>query len=223
MPLPTSGTLTLQDIENEFGGSGAIDLSEYYAGGTYVPFGTEGINGPIPTSGRIDISDFYGAPFAAPEPVINFSIRTGQGDDDNTTFGEPSYVFGYSRVWGLSAPTDEYGTINSGNNISDDGWGIDTISLIETYGVVPKSHGFIINWTNANFLNDRFTFDIDDGDIPFTLDTRNADVDDWVTVQDRFGNKNVRTCFWNFTPGNGYFPYWETGNINSIRAENLSA
>ena len=220
MPLPTSGNLSLQDIEDEFGGSGAIDLSEYYAGGTYVPFGTEGINGPIPTSGQIEISDFYGAPYNPPEPVINFSILCGVGLDDDTVYGENAYRFGYSRVWSDGTPTDEFGSLASGNNQSNDGWGIDSVVLIETSGPTPKKHGFTINWDNANFLSQRFTFRIDDGDVPFTLDTRDADVDTWVTVRDRFGTKNVRSAFWNFTPGSGYFPYWETGEINSIRAEN---
>jgi hypothetical protein len=223
MPLPTSGELTLQDIENEFGGSGAIGLSEYYAGGGLVPFGTEGIYGPIPTSGTIDIRDFYGAPFSAPEPVINFAIECGQGDDDYDTYGERAYVFGYSRVTNASNPGSLYGDIDSGDPVSDDGWGISSVALIETYDGPPRSHGFIINWTNANFLNDRFRFDIDDGDIPFTLDTRDADVDTWFQSTGPGGNKNVRTCFWDFTAGSGYLPWWDTGEINSIRAENLSA
>lgn len=60
MALPTSGALTLSDIQTEFGGSNPIGLSEYYAGGLYVPSGTSGTNGAVPTSGIISISDFYG-------------------------------------------------------------------------------------------------------------------------------------------------------------------
>jgi hypothetical protein len=62
MTLPTSGPLSLQDIEDEFGGTGSISLSEYYKGGNNVPSNvSEGSGRTIPTSGRIDISDFYGA------------------------------------------------------------------------------------------------------------------------------------------------------------------
>lgn len=62
MTLPTSGPLTLADIQTEFGGSNPISLSEYYAGGVdgYVPAGTSGTNGPVPSSGTISISNFYG-------------------------------------------------------------------------------------------------------------------------------------------------------------------
>lgn len=57
MALPVSGTLSLADIQTEFGGSNPISLSEYYRGGLYV---TENNTG-VPTSGSISISNFYGA------------------------------------------------------------------------------------------------------------------------------------------------------------------
>ena len=60
MALPTSGPLSLADIQTEFGGSNPISLSEYYAGGAYVPAGTTGTNGPVPSEGTISISNFYG-------------------------------------------------------------------------------------------------------------------------------------------------------------------
>ena len=60
MPLPTSGPLTLADIQTEFGGSNPISLSEYYAGGAYVPAGTSGTNGAVPSSGTISVWNFYG-------------------------------------------------------------------------------------------------------------------------------------------------------------------
>jgi len=60
MPLPNSGPLSLNDIQTEFGGTNPISLNEYYAGGALVPAGTSGINGPVPSSGAISISNFYG-------------------------------------------------------------------------------------------------------------------------------------------------------------------
>jgi len=58
--LPSSGAITLADIQTEFGGSNPISLSEYYAGGAYVPSGTTGTNGPVPSSGPIDVNVFHG-------------------------------------------------------------------------------------------------------------------------------------------------------------------
>jgi hypothetical protein len=60
MPLPTSGALSLNDIQTEFGGTNPISLNEYYAGGAFVPAGTSGTNGAVPTSGTISILNFYG-------------------------------------------------------------------------------------------------------------------------------------------------------------------
>ena len=49
MALQTSGAISLQDIQNEFGGSHPISLSEYY-----------GVASGIPSSGQISVSQFYG-------------------------------------------------------------------------------------------------------------------------------------------------------------------
>lgn len=47
-------------IQAEFGGGNPFYLSNYYAGGPYVPAGTTGSNGPVPSSGWIDFAHFYG-------------------------------------------------------------------------------------------------------------------------------------------------------------------
>lgn len=60
MTLQTSGAIRFDQIQAEFGGSDPISLSEYYAGGTYVPSGTSGTNGAVPSSGAISMSKFYG-------------------------------------------------------------------------------------------------------------------------------------------------------------------
>ena len=59
MTLPTSGPISLTDIQTEFGGSNPVSLSEYYKGGAYVDFNDFAPN--VPTSGSISLSDFYGA------------------------------------------------------------------------------------------------------------------------------------------------------------------
>lgn len=59
MALPTSGPITLTDIQTEFGGTTPLSLSNYYRGGAlvldtdYAP--------DVPRSGAITLSDFYGA------------------------------------------------------------------------------------------------------------------------------------------------------------------
>ena len=101
MPLPTPGvSLSLSQIQGEFGGLNPISLSEYYAGGGLVPPGTTGSNGAVPTNGTISISQFYGTSAIVTETqtvtVGNFSfkgsdnygfIAGGWGSITDGTFG----------------------------------------------------------------------------------------------------------------------------------------
>jgi len=57
MTLPSSGTISINNLVSEFGGSTPHDLSEYYRGGGLVSSG----NTNVPTSGTLSLSDFYGA------------------------------------------------------------------------------------------------------------------------------------------------------------------
>ena len=59
MALPEAGTISLTDIQAEFGGPTPISLSNYYKGGAYVLTTDYAPN--VPTSGPIRLSDFYGA------------------------------------------------------------------------------------------------------------------------------------------------------------------
>ena len=68
MTLPASGPLSLNDIKGEFGGPTSPSLGDYYAGGTYVPPGTTGTYGAVPSSGAISIRNFYGTSNA----IVNF-------------------------------------------------------------------------------------------------------------------------------------------------------
>lgn len=57
MALPGSGTIWLSQLQDEFGGSNPVYMSEYYRGGGLVTSN----NGNVPTSGTIYMSQFYGA------------------------------------------------------------------------------------------------------------------------------------------------------------------
>ena len=80
MALPSSGVLTLDDIQTEFGGTNPIDLSDYYRGGGLVP-NTAG-NAAIPTSGVISVTDFYGS---ANSITLDFVRRTQYTPSASTT------------------------------------------------------------------------------------------------------------------------------------------
>ena len=81
MALPSSGVLTLDDIQTEFGGTNPIDLSDYYRGGGLVP--DSGPNAAIPTSGVISVSDFYGS---ANSLSLDFTVQGAVVNRTNGTY-----------------------------------------------------------------------------------------------------------------------------------------
>ncbi len=84
MALPSSGTITTEQIRAEFGGSLPFVTSDYYRGGGLVPNTTA--NASVPTSGQMTIpDDFYGASAES----INISNHTVTGESWQETNDEP--------------------------------------------------------------------------------------------------------------------------------------
>ena len=82
MPLPSSGPLSLNDIQTEFGGTNPIGMNEYYAGGGLVPAGTTGTFGAVPSSGALSVQNFYGTSQTPPayiEESFSTFLYTGNG------------------------------------------------------------------------------------------------------------------------------------------------
>ena len=92
MPVPV-GTASFQDIEDEFGGSHPITLTEYYGGAV-----------GIPASGTISVNDFRGK-----SSIFTFSITTNQTDANLRTLA-------IAAGWDESTPVEA--TIDSGIYIS---------------------------------------------------------------------------------------------------------
>lgn len=59
MPIVSSGAVSLNAIQTEFGGTNPISMSEYYQGGSRIGSGV--YPNTIPTSGAIQLDDFYSA------------------------------------------------------------------------------------------------------------------------------------------------------------------
>jgi len=87
MTVPSTNT-SLQGIQDEFGGSNPIQLSEYYAGGSFVSSSDPAPNGPIPTSGQISMGQFRGAeslPY-----TLQYLVIAGGASDGTVTFRDGS-------------------------------------------------------------------------------------------------------------------------------------
>lgn len=123
MTLPSSGPLSLNDIKGEFGGPASPSLGDYYAGGSYVPPGTSGTYGAVPSSGTISIQNFYGTSAAAAlsisiSPSSLYNSRSGSGSLTSSTAtgtasgGTGPYTYAWTYVSGNSY------TINSPSSAS---------------------------------------------------------------------------------------------------------
>ena len=78
MAITSSGQIKISDIQTEFGGSAPTQLSEYYAGGSNVAAGTESGGGvAIPSSGEIQLSDFYGSSSFSPYTITFLNVAGG--------------------------------------------------------------------------------------------------------------------------------------------------
>lgn len=106
MALPSSGPISIQDIVNEFGGSGSHSLSEYYRGGAFVP--DTPTNSNIPTSGTISLADFYGA-----TNVVYF-VLGGTWEDLNPIGGGAGLTLTYGTNGGLSLTGQVGGSLFNG-------------------------------------------------------------------------------------------------------------
>jgi hypothetical protein len=77
MTLQSSGTICLDDLAAEFGGTAPHCLSEYYRGGGLVP--DTATNSGIPTSGTICLDDFYGGDVVSGPPSGTYSRLGANG------------------------------------------------------------------------------------------------------------------------------------------------
>lgn len=133
MPLPSSGEISLGDIQTEFGGSNPISISEYYKGGGLVPDTI--VNSSIPTSGTIKLSDLYEGS-SAPEFNPHIMNYSPSGGEDACDGGTPVTVYQTTEIPSLNdsiynsaagttfSPTGYYsflGEFRFWSNIS--GWG----------------------------------------------------------------------------------------------------
>jgi hypothetical protein len=181
MAIPSSGPLSLDDIQTEFGGTNPIDLSEYYAGGANVPPGTTGDSGPIPTSGEIAVGEFYGATSRVPI-VINNTGTTLKASIYTLASADPTYTAGITDVVYNNSGTlytDRYttGALETGTFASGD-----TVKIVNTGLIIGKGgNGGDGNPTGINYPAHA------SGDGPGTAGGRALELDFPVTIDNTGG------------------------------------
>lgn len=93
--IPASGAMTWNDIQNSFGGSNPVAITEYYTGGSFVT--PSDLNANIPTSGQIEATDFRGAD--------GFSGTTGSFTAGSTGGKSPEFGWDDNRSIGSNLGT----------------------------------------------------------------------------------------------------------------------
>ena len=127
MALQSSGAISIANIATEFGGSQPHALNEYYRNGGLVTSN----NTSVPTSGQIDLADFYGA-----VKEISSFVTT------NTTNRNASTIFGSN----FTANIPKRLVINSGVEVG--------ASNLSNYAVlVPSGMGGSLIIQNAGTLS----------------------------------------------------------------------
>jgi hypothetical protein len=139
MAIVSSGTVSLLDLQTEFGGAVPISMDEYYAGGTYVPAGTvNGLNAAIPTSGTIGLQNFYGSqkiPVTLPVRALIVGGGGGGGPRWSNDYGNPNGGAGAGGFIDatFNLPTGTHTIIIGGGG--GDGNGGDTVAFgFRAYG-----------------------------------------------------------------------------------------
>ena len=78
MALPASGTISINSLVGEYGGSAPHSINEYYRGGARVA--NHSNNGNVPTSGTIALSNFHGQNNTSPAPTsYSYAMVNGNG------------------------------------------------------------------------------------------------------------------------------------------------
>lgn len=139
MAIPSTGAVSFGDIQTEFGGSNPIGLSEYYAGGAYVPAGTTGTNGAVPSSGAICVNVFHGT--SKPPPASQQAF---------TTAGTYSWV-APTGVTSVSVVAVGASTYSPGSGYGGGGAGL---GYKNNYSVTPgNSYTVVVGAINSSTVN----------------------------------------------------------------------
>jgi|TARA_B100000073_G_C23573201_1_gene509072 hypothetical protein len=124
MALASSGTLSLNDIQGEFGGSNPIGINEYYRGGSLVS--NTSANSGIPTSGTIQIDDFYGGTALSADNNYSFQVKQYTQNQGKNSF----------QVIGANAQMSDGSIVT--NNLNS--FTISDVTMLQNTSLAPTVH-----------------------------------------------------------------------------------
>ena len=143
MTIVSSGAISINSLVGEYGGSAPHSMNEYYRGGSLVA--NHSNNSGVPTSGQIQLDDFYGANNTSPTPTVyNYSMTTGGSGVGND--------IGFSSSNGSLGSNPQSNAFSSGFNPTITRWASN--SSIDKSGAAIISINFE---TSANLANSGWT------------------------------------------------------------------
>ena len=108
MGLQSSGSISLNNIAGEFGGSAPHSLSEYY-----------GVASGVPASGAISLANFYGT---SSSPLGFISLDSASGLPSNIRFGSTTSIQGsLSNIVAVKKGSNEYIVALTNGTFTSDG------------------------------------------------------------------------------------------------------
>jgi len=165
MALQGSGAISFANIQTEFGGSNPIGINEYYRNGANVT----GNNTSVPTSGTIDMADFYGTSLLQPYETTDlfgdnsgvFLFRLNNTTAEAQGNAGAMSAFGGSGSINYSTDTPNSSKISHSFNHLTNGRSLRTTNT----GSVNDSSFTISMWMKSAFhgSNDFAMFQFDDG------------------------------------------------------------
>jgi hypothetical protein len=145
MALPSSGTISLSQVQTEFGISGTVPLNALYRGGFYIANTIN--NQSVPTSGQISFNTLYNA-----SNVFTFSINISANVQNYNLYSQA-----VSLGWNRTTPVFATVTINSGfylGSSSTVNSALDTGPLPSLSEVYIVNNGYIVGAGGAGSMAD---------------------------------------------------------------------
>jgi len=127
MTITSSGVISINSLVGEYGGSAPHAMNEYYRGGSLVA--NHSNNGNVPTSGTIDLQDFYGANNTSPSDYT-VEITNGSHTVDGGKFAADTIYRGVNTTTRRSGTA--FGSFANSNNTITTGEGTFTITALYT-------------------------------------------------------------------------------------------
>jgi len=123
MVLVSTGAISFDNIQTEFGGANPISINEYYLNGIYTT-GT-GAAG-IPTSGTISLNNFYGKSKVVTS-VVPAAVATNWTGIYANAFAGGQYGSSYEAISGCAGENLSRSGVSTFNNIGSQGLGRQTV------------------------------------------------------------------------------------------------